>query len=217
MADQHQQERSLHQKCRHCCQPVTTAAADLQDHGVSSRLDSGSHTSQQTSHTVRSRAAKFIHIPGRPPSSSTYLFWHSVKSHGTPTCQLDMHDILLQGIHRWHHILLQNLHCPPRLGKSAKALPADRKTLSFNGQLLYSMPCSMLRHYCTSQQRSNEGSYQLKHHQSGNSRHSRKSALRQLQAINYVDCLKRLVFQLDGVQHTWEPSTQCCTYGRKML
>ena len=97
MADQHQQERSLHQKCRHCCQPVTTAAADLQDHGVSSRLDSGSHTSQQTSHTVRSRAAKFIHIPGRPPSSSTYLFWHSVKSHGTPTCQLDMHDILLQG------------------------------------------------------------------------------------------------------------------------
>jgi len=109
------------------------------------------------------------------------------------------------------------LHCPPRLGKSAKALPADRKTLSFNGQLLYSMPCSLLRHYCTSQQRSNEGSYQLKHHQSGNSRHSRKSALRQLQAINYVDCLKRLVFQLDGVQRTWEPSTQCCTYGRKML
>jgi len=41
--------------------------------------------------------------------------------------------------------------------------------------------------------------------------------LRQLQAINYVDCLKSLVFQLDGVQRTWEPSTQCCTYGRKML
>ena len=107
------------------------------------------------------------------------------------------------------------LHCPPRLGNSAKALPAERKTLSCNAQLLYSMLCSLLRHYSTSQQQSNEGSGQLQHHQSVNSRYSRKQALRQ--AITYVGCLRRLVFVPNGMQRTWEPSTQCCTYGRKML
>ena len=78
------------------------------------------------------------------------------------------------------------LHCPPRLGKSAKALPADRNILSCNDQEFYSMPCSLLRHYCKSQQRSNEGSDQLKHHHSVNSRQNRDQALRQ--AISYVVC-----------------------------
>ena len=36
----------------------------------------------------------------------TYLFWHSAKSHATPTCQLDMRDILLQDIHRRQHTLV---------------------------------------------------------------------------------------------------------------
>ncbi len=78
------------------------------------------------------------------------------------------------------------LHCPPRLGKSAKDLPADRNILSCNDQEFYSMPCSLLRHYCKSQQRSNEGSDQLKHHHSVNSRQNRDQALRQ--AISYVVC-----------------------------